>query len=50
MAADFSEVEIARRRDEVTRRMLNTPYSPQETKKAQAAKAKKKKRKASAKA
>jgi len=27
--ADFSEKEIARRRDEVTRRMLNTPYSPQ---------------------
>lgn len=27
--ADFSEEEIARRRDEVARRMLNTPYTPQ---------------------
>ncbi len=27
--ADYSEKEIARRRDEVARRMLNTPYSPQ---------------------
>jgi hypothetical protein len=28
--ADFSEEEIARRRDEVVRRMLNTPHKPQE--------------------
>jgi hypothetical protein len=43
--ADFTEEEIARRRDEVTRRMLNTPYEPQKplsekTKKRKKAKAK----------
>jgi hypothetical protein len=38
--ADFDEAEIARRRDEVTRRMLNTPYAPQTPMK----KAKKKKK------
>ena len=38
--ADFPEREIAKRRDEVVRRMLNTPYAPQQKK----AKAKKKKR------
>jgi len=43
--ADYSESEIARRRDEVTRRMLNTPYAPQ-----QKPKAAKKKKKAPAKA
>lgn len=41
MDADFSEEEIARRRDDVTRRMLNTPYTPQA--KPKAAKAKKRK-------
>ncbi len=30
MDADFSEKEIARRRDETARRMLNTPYTPQQ--------------------
>jgi hypothetical protein len=44
--ADFPEKEIARRRDEVTRRMLNTPYSPQTPKNAKA----KRKKKAPAKA
>ncbi|MBX9747545.1 MAG: hypothetical protein K2X34_11625 [Hyphomonadaceae bacterium] len=43
--ADFPEEEIAQRRDEVTRRMLNTPYTPQ-----QRPKAAKKKKKAPAKA
>lgn len=38
--ADFPEREIARRRDEVVRRMLNTPYAPQQKKQ----KAKKKKK------
>lgn len=45
--ADFPEKEIARRRDEVVRRMLNTPYEPQKPKRA---KKTKKKRKAPAKA
>jgi hypothetical protein len=27
--ADYSEEEIARRRDEVAKRMLSTPYTPQ---------------------
>jgi hypothetical protein len=44
--ADFTEEEIARRRDETARRMLSTPYAPQQTKKAKA----KKKRKAPVKA
>lgn len=43
--ADFSEKEIARRRDEVVKRMLNTPYAPQAKPKAA-----KKKKKAPAKA
>lgn len=30
--ADFSEEEIKRRRDEVARRMLSTPYKPQKPK------------------
>jgi hypothetical protein len=38
--ADFSEEHIARRRDEVIRRMLNTPPEPQKPK---GAKVKKKK-------
>lgn len=37
--ADFGEDEIARRRDGVVKRMLNTPYAPQQ--KPKAAKAKK---------
>lgn len=40
--ADFSEEEIARRRDEVARRMLSTPYTPQA--KTRQPKAKKKKK------
>ncbi|HRK62954.1 MAG TPA: hypothetical protein PLN53_01080 [Terricaulis sp.] len=44
--ADFPEDEIARRRDEVTRRLLNTPYKAQDKTRAP----KKKKGKAKAKA
>lgn len=43
---DFPEEEIARRRDEVSRRMLNTPYAPQQPKGSKP----KKKKKAPAKA
>lgn len=43
--ADYPEKEIARRRDEVSRRLLNTPYSPQTPAKPNA-----KKKKAPAKA
>ncbi len=48
--ADFSEEEIAARRDEVTRRMLNTPYEPQKPKGESKAGKPKKKRRAPAKA
>ncbi|MCR6643771.1 MAG: hypothetical protein NVV62_04235 [Terricaulis sp.] len=50
IAADFSEEEIARRRDEVVRRMLNTPYAPQKPKGEGKASKPKKKKKAPAKA
>lgn len=40
--ADYSEAEIARRRDELVGRMLNTPPTPQTPKNAQAKKKKKK--------
>lgn len=39
--ADYSEEEIARRRDEVSKRLLSTPYTPQA--KTRQPKAKKKK-------
>jgi hypothetical protein len=45
--ADYGEEEIARRRDQVAKRMLSTPYTPQaKTRQPKA----KKKRKAPAKA
>jgi hypothetical protein len=44
--ADFSEAEIARRRDEIARRMLNMPYTPQ----AKTRQPKKKKKKGTVKA
>lgn len=50
MDADFSEAEIARRRDEAVRRMLNTAPSPQKPKGKGKASAPRKKKKASAKA
>ncbi|UPT61713.1 MAG: hypothetical protein M0D54_15080 [Hyphomonadaceae bacterium JAD_PAG50586_4] len=48
--ADFTEEEIARRRDDVARRMLNTPYKPQAPKGDADASKPKKKKKAPAKA
>ena len=46
--ADFSEEEIARRRDDVSRRLLSTTHKPQSS--ASKSKAKKKAKKAPAKA
>lgn len=46
--ADYSEEEIVRRRDEVAKRMLATPYTPQA--KTRQPKAKKKAKKAPQKA
>lgn len=48
--ADFTEEEIARRRDEVARRMLSTPYAPQKPKGDASASKPKKRKKAQAKA
>lgn len=46
--ADYSEEDIARRRDEASRRLLSTPYKPQTS--TRQPKAKKKAKKAPAKA
>jgi hypothetical protein len=38
MSEDYSEAEIERRRDEVVRKMLNTPPAPRKSKKSPPAK------------
>lgn len=40
--ADYCEAEVARRRDEVVRRMLKTPHKPQEKTRAPNAKKRRK--------